>query len=281
MQSIKTISSRGMLQRISTMFGVGNSNWHSDAIDWIGDAIQFIGYHAGFETKPIILEINNFRCNIPNCLESLNYIMYNGHRLPLGIDKSDYGFVNRVGPLADRLPLATYENALMLNKEIDRLAVLQQQLDADPTNPNLIDAIIDCNFLITTYVKDLRLGQYAQYSREWYNIEGDYIKTSFVKGNIQLNANAFIVDEFGYPRVIDAAKYKEAVSWFVISRLILQGYKHPELSWKDANEEWEMWRVRASNEQKMPDIDQLERFTNRWLSVKREAHIEKELDFIQ
>lgn len=268
------------------MFGLKHSGWQADCIDWIGEAIQGIGYHAGFETVPLQLEVKNFRCNIPNGLESLNFIEYNGHRLPLGIDKSDYGFVNKSN--GGFRPITNYQEMLQLNKEIDRLAVLQQQLINEPNNIDIINAIIDANFKINQDVMQLRLAAYAQYAKEFYNIDGDYIKCSFESGVIQINAEAFLCDNQGYPRVIDTFKYIKAVEWYLIQALILQGYKHPELSWKEAYAMWDGdggaekgFRMKASNEQKMPDIDQLERFTQRWQSVKREAVVQHEIDFLQ
>lgn len=285
MQSIKTISSKAVIQRTATMFGIKDNTWHSDAIDWIGEAIQAIGYHCGFETVPIYLKINNYRCNIPSQLESLNYIEYNGHRLSLGIDKSEYGFVNDCNK--DIRTIATYNELLELNKEIDRLAVLQDELAVTPNDKDIQNSIIDSNQKITTYVQQFRLAANTQFAREFYNIEGDYIKCSFATGLIKLNAQSFMLDESGYPRVIDTYKYVEAVKWYLIRALCLQGFKHPEIDWKTANVMWDGngsnekgFRYQASNEQKMPNIDQMERFSQRWQSVKREAHIQHEVNYI-
>lgn len=257
-----------MLQRTSSLFGLNNSNWHADGLDWIGQSIQAIGYHCGFDVKSITLTIENYRVEIPNVLESLDYIEYNGHRLPLGIEKSDYQFVRPNGRYED-LRTANYNDALLLDKELERLTTLQEM---KPVTQEIIDAIIDTNWRINTLVKDLRLGVYAAtYRHHYYNIEGRYIKTSFPSGNIKLTGEFYKVDEFGYPLIVDTFNYKEAVTWFIIYRLILQGYKHPTVDLRLAKNEWEDFQVKARNEKNMPDIDELERFTQRWTSVKRDA----------
>jgi hypothetical protein len=106
----------------------------------------------------------------------------------------------------------------------------------------------------------------------YYTIDGDYIKTSFETGRIKIHGPGFPTDKDGLPKIIDDFDYKTAVEWYVIQAMLLKGYKHPELTWKEA---WRMWdgipeqglpgyRHKAENAPKMQSLDGAERFRNSW-----------------
>lgn len=253
------------------MFGLKNSNWKADAIDWIGDAIEAIGYHCGFDEKRIRLQVNNYRVRIPSEIESINYIRYNGRRLPLGVDKSDYGFVNIHNQANPNIIQDVEEQ--QLNKLINNLDALRQ---LDPATPGVLDQISNTLFQINTILGTSYIAAEPFFWRgEFYNIESEvqYIKTSFEEGVIDVYCRAFRVDENGLPLVVNTYKYKECISWFIMGRLILQGYPHPELkSYMEVHEYWEDRLLpQAQNEPKIFSIDEMERFKNRWTSVKRDA----------
>ena len=254
---------------------MSNSNWKADAIDWIGDAIEAIGYHVGFDEAEIKLEVRNFRVAIPSNMESIEYIKYNGHRLPLGVDESDYGFV-RTHTGIRRENILNYDERLSLGKLIDNLNSLRE---LDPATPGVLDQINNTLFQIDVVLGTKYLaGGYQHWHHPFYNIESEtqYIKTSFDCGTIFVKCRTFKVDVNGLPLIVNTYKYKEAISWFVMSRLLLRGFPHPTLKFQDA---WNMFdeptgfRQQASNEGKKLDIDEMERFTRRWTSIKKDAQI--------
>lgn len=254
------------------MFGLKNANTVADCIDWIGDAIEGIGYHCGFDEKTISLKVKNFRVAIPSHMESIEYIKHNGFRLPLGIDESDYGFVrSHSGHL--RANILNYDERLSLGKEIDNLNALRE---LDSATPGVLEQIENTLFQINVILGSKYLaGHYEGWRHHFYNIESttQYIKTSFEEGIIDVKCRMFKVDQDGLPLIINTFKYKDAISWFLISRLILSGYPHQEVKWETANELWEQKRAQAANEGKMLSIDQMERFMRRWTSIKKDAQV--------
>lgn len=255
------------------MFNLNNSNWYGNAVDWIGDAIEAIGYHCGFDEKEIDLKVKNFRVAIPSGMESIEYITHEGLRLPLGVDQSDYGFVRT--HTGSRPNLLTYEEALELGKYIDNLNALREM---DPTVPGVVEQIANMLFLINGIIGTGTLaGHLHRWNHHFYTIESEtqYIKTSFENGLIKVRCRMFKVDREGLPLILNTYKYKEAISWFIISRLLLRGDKHPVLTWEKANDEWDGqfgFRLQASNEGKMMSPDQMERFRQRWTSIKRDTY---------
>lgn len=256
------------------MFGLRDSNWYADGIDWIGDAIEAIGYHCGFDEKKVPLQVKNFRVAIPSNMESINYIEFNGHHLPLGVDESDYGFV-RTHSGTMKSNILNYDEMLSLGKLIDNLNTLREM---DPAEPGVLDQIDNTLTQINTVLGTKYLAHNAEHWRHhFYNIESEtqYIKTSFDCGEIWVHCRRFKVDMQGLPLVINTFKYKECVSWFIMSRLILSGYPHPELkSYEEVHAFWEENTLpKAQNEPKIFSLDQMERFARRWQGIKRDAYI--------
>lgn len=253
------------------MFNLNNSNWRADGLDWIGDAIEAIGYHVGFDVKIVPLKIKSFRCKIPSGMESIEWIEHEGHRLPLGIDESDYHFVRfREGAKPNILTDIELSD---LSKYIDNLNALREM---DPATPGVLDQIENTLFLIKEILgtKYLAGNAFTRWRHHFYNIESttQYIKTSFEEGIIDVRCRTFKVDLDGKPLLVNTYKYKEAVSWFLISRMILSGYPHPVIKkWEEANAQWDFFREQAANEAKMLSLDELERFRRRWQTVKRQT----------
>lgn len=267
MRHTKTISSRRLLLDTSEAFGIDNSNWFANGLDWIAKAIQAIGYHWGFDTKEIPLRVSNNRVLIPAGVESINYISYNGCQLPLGIDGSEHAYMrDNYRPMN----VASDSEILMLTKQMKRLEELQEE----DKNQDILDAIIETKKKISDILQNFRLGTRANnVDFEYFNIENNYIKTSFSSGIIVLNAECFKVDERGYPLIIGTFNYTESVSHFLMMRLITSGYKHPVFNYRDIKSEWEDYTLKASNEGKLSSIQELDRFVERWTSVKRDLSI--------
>lgn len=261
------------MQRVGKMFGLNDSNWRADALDWIGEAIGFIGYHVGFKEEDIILKVSSYRCLIPKVVNSIDWIEYRGVHLPLGVDKSDYAYIRRKE--GERNNILNYQETLELSKEIDRLNALREM---DLTD-DVANAIQDSIRKINMYVGTGKLAAHGvnNFSHHFYNLDGPYIKTSFESGTICVRSNCFMLADNGYPLIVNTQKYLEAVSWHLQARALLSGKSHPVLKYADAEERAELWRARAQNEGKMPGIDNLERFTNRWTSLMRNQTLNHQL----
>lgn len=258
------------------MFGLNNSNWHANGIDWIGDAIEAIGYHCGFDVGKVKMYVRNYRVAIPSGMESIEYVEHCGHRLPLGVDESDYGFVRYEQHVKPNI--FNSNEMLDLGRLIDNLNALREM---DPAIPGVLEQIENTQFQINVLIGSKSLaGNVNQWRHEFYNIESEcqYIKTSFCEGEIVVKCRRFRVDDEGLPMVINTFKYKECVSWFLISRLILAGYNHPSIkNYETALELWEQTLPKAQNEPKILSIDEIERFKNRWTSIKRDAQAAHEM----
>ena len=100
-----------------------------------------------------------------------------------------------------------------------------------------------------------------------YTLNPNYINTSFEKGCITVYYLGIETDCDGYPTVIDDAIYREALSWYVLMKLIGRGFKHQTFTYKDAEERWLKTYPQAKNRSRMPDIDGYQQFKKSWLGL--------------
>jgi hypothetical protein len=263
----KSISSYAMIDKIYRDFKPQNSSFVADAIEWIGEAIQGIGYHAGLTTKIAKVTIADHKGLYPCDLERLIAIKYKNFRLPLGSDDSGYGIVD----------LQTLNNTQPDEEDIIKLNTLTAQyegllavLEATPiteseTRLNLQNQLDE----VSKSINSLNMSMYVysaypyQSGNDYYNTNDDYIQTSFQEGTVYAVYKAFLTDCKGFPKILDDYNYKEAIKWKIISNLILSGYKHPDnvVNYQFADNKWEEFRGIAENEVKVQTVDGQERFT--------------------
>lgn len=261
---VKTVSAKAILGRVSSM-GLSGSGWNGIALDYIGDAIRGIGYHIGFEkVTNLSIRVDNYRAQIPCNLESITDIKLNGCSLALAYDED--GICNRIKRVAN------YSDILEYNKYIDQIYELQNILQENPTDEEALVAMqnaLNQSHRIASNVGVLGDNCKA-FNGHWFKIENSTIHTSFESGTIELDGSAFLLDEEGFPMIIDTYKYTTAVFWYVMYQLLLGEYDSPKVTWKDAEDRWEEFRQRAANEPKIMGKQEMERFALRWNSIYKD-----------
>lgn len=279
MKALNTFSSKELVARFIRDFGISNNNMAADLYEWIGDAIQGIGYGANVEIKTAEVCIENHRGCYPCGLLNIIGVMYKNYRLPLGSDVSLYGIVDwsrnsRANP--------SNEDLVKLQKLVDLLAEQQKDYDdylingGSPTDPEaekLLSYITQTSTQITNISSNMSLGKYTnEYNIDYYNATTDGIVTSFPSGVVHIVYSSFPFDAEGFPLLINTFKYKEAVTWYCMYRAILRGYEHKTITdFRFALEMWEKYRYQSMNEAKMFSQDEAEQFKNMWTNAKFNA----------
>ncbi len=266
---MKKVSCEYIIAKALKDFKIEDTSWLNDAVDWVGDAIEAIGYHCGFIGITATYDVKNHLCPIPCNLISLKGVEYNGARLPLGSDTSGMNlYKNEDGSVST----ITDEQFLELRALWAKIEIQDQLiLDAETVTEDMLLDKEDLLKQVTliTYNKRLNSSVIEQSVLPYYNVNANFIQTSFDSGCITIIGKAFQLDDKGFPMVVDTYKYREAVKWFIIRGTLLQGYRHPVITLEFAEGMWRDFRYKASCEQKMPSADALERFHNRWHSIKR------------
>lgn len=218
-------------------------NHISDIHEWIGDAVEFIGTSIPLVRKstknegtPGALKTKNHRVALPSDFVNLLYVEYKGMELVRGGDKTGYGLVN-----AERSTLGS----------------------SGRSRSNMGGLILEDGTPVS-YTDFPRLNPY---NGEYYLLNPNYIQTSFEEGNIKLHYSALPVDDCGFPLIHDSPMNKRAIVWYVITMLLVQGYKHPIFTWELADAKWEEFMPRAQNELKSPSSGDMKLFKNMWVRM--------------
>ena len=97
----KTISVKTIFDKIIRDFKLGDEFDEGDAIEWAGEALQFIGHHSGFEDKVKTLQVKNFRTPFPCDFYTFRKegVSYNGSKLPYHSDATIMGLPGDERPM--------------------------------------------------------------------------------------------------------------------------------------------------------------------------------------
>lgn len=227
---MKKVSANVIIDKIFRDFDLQDSDWKNDAYEWIGEAIEFIGHTAGFVPKSKILQIESHRALLPPDYHIVRPkgVIYQHQPLPYGRDG------NRYEP----------------SHAIEFLSAVQGDF------PDMVRGLY--GHPINT----------VRGNNEYYTLAGDsYLNTSFESGQVLLKYWAYATDDKGFPLVPDSVYYKEAIMWYVLKKMILRGYKHPEFNYDKANFYWKKACAAAANDAAYPTPDKMENFVKRWVRM--------------
>ena len=230
----KFISSKEVIGKVFRDLKPTDSSWTMDAVEWIGEALDFIGYHGAFEKKTETVSVKDFRAAFPCDLYALRAVEYQGRALVHGTSTAGYD--------TDRTTLASPNNA----SSITTTAVYQ----TDPTE----DAASPSPKYGTTVNRSVGV--------EYYLVNAGYIVTSFEEGDIKLHYTAYPTDADGFPMVPDNIYVKQALEWYIIRQMMMGGYVHPVFNWQVADQKWGHYCVAAGNDLMFPSIDKMESMKN-------------------
>ena len=98
-----------------------------------------------------------------------------------------------------------------------------------------------------------------------YKVEAGYIKTPKATCSLTVNCAVIPRDEEGLPLIPKGYEAMEAVFWYVVSHMLLQGYEIPGQNYDKAERRWRDFRGEAMNEMMMPTPDEYETTSRMWL----------------
>lgn len=78
----KTVSSEAIIAKIHRDLKPRDASWEIDAIEWIGEAMEFIGYFTGFELKEQVVRVSDHRAMLPPNLYELLGVRVGKYRIP-------------------------------------------------------------------------------------------------------------------------------------------------------------------------------------------------------
>jgi len=221
---MKTISAKAVIGKVLRDLKPASTSFEYDAMEWIGEAIEYIGHHAGFVPQTETLIVGDNRALLPCNFYMIRPkgVRYNGSPLAYGFNGNSY----------------------------------------EPTDSN--------TYISAFNTTEDGLGKYgtpvlaAPNGGDYYMLNNNYVITSFVEGEIELKFWAFPIGEDGYPFIPDNIYYKEALSWYIIKKLLMGGMQHPLFDYDYADRKWLTYCNSAANDIAFPTPDQMDRFVQNW-----------------
>lgn len=216
-----------MIAKIIRDTRIPDSSYLADMYEWIPEAMRLLKTMVEMPVTPQSVIISNYMAKLPCGLIDLLAVEYQGARLR---------YYNGIRPGGSQ-PTFVDQN----NTGFTAFPTFNQM----PSGP-----VLDLK-----YVAGL-----SAHPSAGYQIHMDHISTTFKDGQIILYFRQAPVDSKGLPLIPDHADYKEAIYWWVRSKLIQSGYTDPVYGHDDrvAVERWEKHAARAISDITYPSTDQVE-----------------------
>lgn len=246
------ISTQEMLGKIFRDFRPADGSWIADGIEWIGEALQAMDISPLHEKKKVFMKITGHRKRLPCDLRGIRGVEYKGYRLPLGKDltglslSADFPRTTQFAPSSESL------NSIYAGTT-DTITPPQSS-EWDGTNIEIVLADVPG-------------------AGDYYMIVPGFIVTNFEEGNIWLHYDAFPTDSRGLPMIPSNYLVKEAILWYVISRMLLAGYEHRKISFEEADTMWKDIKIQAMNDAMFPSIDKVAAFGKMWVRMAQNINL--------
>lgn len=212
---------------------ITDMTYADDFIEWIGEGLNRMLIRWRLDPKHMVLEIKNHEAKLPCGLVTLNGVIYNGQRLRRGASEVDVRIKS-------------------WNSQTNVDSFFQLDPTVTPENVNDMDYRM---------VRGLNLQQITTVNQvDFYQLRYDYIKTSFKEGCIILLYRKMDTDKEGYPLVPDLQEARDALFWYVCSKLCFTGYRlpDPKMDFEYCDNKAELFFARAKKVIKAQSIDEKE-----------------------
>lgn len=212
-------SSNRVIAKILRDTGINGNDYINDIIEWIGEALDFIGTQRQLVGKTRIIKTSSFRAPIPSDLYSLESIRYAS---------------------------GNYNNS----PSIDDFKYDLEESDADYNS---------------SFYNKQKSNQSGL--NNGYIIDGNYIKTDLEESWIAITYWAFPLDNEGFPLIPDMVEFTEAITWYVMQKILLSGVNHPVINYELAHNQWLKYCTQARNQANMPDKGAYKAFESKWVDM--------------
>lgn len=232
----ETQSSKAIVAKVYRDLGTQDQNWETDAIEWIGEAMEKIGAAPAYEDKEEIYAVQSHKMGMPAGVMQMR-----------GLWKAE-GINYTVASDGD---VTVDQQAL---KKATKIRIPRKQgsgrrLRSGVGPKGTVEHRFDGN-------------------SKYYILNPGYIHTSFEKALVIFGYKGIVTDTDGFPVIPKNATYDEALSWYVIYRILMRNPStHPQMDLSFAKQQWEQHKHRAKSVMKMPDPDEYEHFEQTWVHM--------------
>lgn len=231
MSQYNSISIDRVIAKILRDTRIQDSSYVADFYEWIPEAMALLKTNAPLVPACIPITINYHMGKLPCGLIYIDAVEYQGKRMRY------YNGVRKLGSVPTQPTVA--QDAPFMSKIIAE------------TNVGTGNVVIDSTIV--------PLPPYY-HQKEQYQLHMGHISTTFADGEVILHCHRAATDERGLPLVPDHPDYKEALYYFVRTKLIQSGYEDPVYGRDDrmCYQRWEQHATRAISDITYPTPDEKE-----------------------
>lgn len=258
------VSSKYIISKVYRDANIDFSTFEYDAIEWIGEALDFIGSGMQLVKKEVWGVVESHKCKLPDDLAFLRTV-----------------FVVNNAPLKENWESEEFPYDLEKVKNLKKhILPRQNNLNTDALGEPSTD-IVQKDYYenddedLYDNVKTFKSGV-TRTQQEHYVLNPNYIHTTFETGLVLFAYKAFPVDEDGWPLVPDDSAFKEALTWYILQKLIMRGqYNNKQINYEIAHQMWLKYCTQARNRATFPDLDGMEELLQSWTRMVNLQHFNK------
>lgn len=281
----RLISSKSIIAKVIADLQLPESDLPiTDIKEYILEGLLKIGAIQQYEHKVAVLPIVGHQAALPCDLYKLGQVAFSfskGGWLPMRKSTSSFGVFhdNKVNTVEGMLfqddklfPLV--KSMFHINSDREALDKLNEDPDLRKTLSTLLNrhAVNTVNGVFhgthtdsTMFSRDLQ-----------YMTKPGYIMTNAPEGFVKISYYAIYTDEEGMPMIPDMESFKEAIFWYVTTKLLypkrLKGLVSDKIYY-DAQNSWNFYRKQAYAEAMMPSgVDDMATISNNWQKLYPEIN---------
>lgn len=245
----------------------------TDIKEWIGEGMEKIGAVQQLEHKTTNLIVENYQAKLPCDLYRLGQVAFSFKNgcgwLPMRKVTNSFGIYKKCGQcdpemlIQDDALVPLVKNIFNVNTDKEAIDILNEDINVKQTLNTLVN-----QYTIPSNNGRLIIGNPATLNTSLqYSTKPGYINVNVPCGWLKISYYAIITDEDSMPMIPDLPSYKEALMYYIGTKILYAKWIKGQLSneiYYSIKRSWNFYRKQAYAEAMMPGVDEIESIKNDW-----------------
>lgn len=245
----------------------------TDIKEWIGEGMEKIGAVQQLEHKTTNLIVENYQAKLPCDLYRLGQVAFSFKNgcgwLPMRKVTNSFGIYKKCGQcdpkmlIQDDALVPLVKNIFNVNADKEAIDILNEDINVKQTLNTLVN-----QYTIPSNNGRLIIGNPATLNTSLqYSTKPGYINVNVPCGWLKISYYAIITDEDSMPMIPDLPSYKEALMYYIGTKILYAKWIKGQLSneiYYSIKRSWNFYRKQAYAEAMMPGVDEIESIKNDW-----------------
>ena len=274
MKNCNLVSSKQILAKVIADYNLAEDDIRiSDIKSWIGEGMELIGAVNQLDHRVATVQIKDYQCKLPCDMHQLDSVAYSTNTegwIPVKKTTGTFSVFDSMCD-CDKPELLIQDTALIpLVKNMFNLVDDKEALDKINEDPNIRKTLQGLINNATTGAVNGVLQPGVKTNtcqRVQYDIKPGYLVFNLRNGNAKISYRAIHLDNDGMPMIPDNQTYKEALIYFIGTKLLYPDYIKGNVSqhvYYNVKNSWNFYRKSAYAEAMLPYQDELNNIQNTW-----------------